>query len=104
MNMIFKKLGTKHRGTTPYHPRINSAVEQFNSVLGQTITKYLIEHPIREWDNYLEQALFAMHIHTHTSTKRSPFYLLYRVNPRLLGDAVEPTCHGYLASTEPLGL
>ena len=87
MRLVFKRLGTKHRGTTSYHPQMNGAVKQYNGVLGQMIMKYLIGHPIKDWDKYLEQALFTTHICTHFTTKMSPFYLLYRVNPTLSGDA-----------------
>ncbi len=101
MGLVFKRLGTKHRGTTPYHPRTNGAVERYNGVLGQMITKYLIGHPIKDWDKYLEQALFATRIRTHSTTKMSPFYLLYGVNPTLPGDASMPTPDRYDERIDP---
>ena len=101
MNMAFELLGTKHRGTTPYHPRTNGAVERFNGTLGQMLTKYCIGQPIKNWDKYLNQALFATRIRTHTTTGFSPFYLLYGVNPRLPGDAAGPTPDLYDERIDP---
>lgn len=101
MGLVFERLGMKHRGTTPYHPRTNDAVERYNGVLGAMLTKYLVNHPIKEWDQYLEQALFATRICTHSTTKMSLFYLLYGVNPRLPGDASMPTPDRYDRRIDP---
>ena len=35
-------LKTKHRVTTPYHPYTNSKVKNFNSFLGSTLTKLIV--------------------------------------------------------------
>jgi transposase InsO family protein len=35
-------LGTKHRVTTPYHPRTNGIVKNFNGLLGNVLTKMFI--------------------------------------------------------------
>jgi len=101
MKQTFELLGTKHRGTTPYHPRTNGAVERFNGVLGHMLTKYCIGQPIKNWDVYLNQALFATRIRTHTTTGFSPFYLLYGVNPHLPGDAGGPTPELYDERIDP---
>jgi hypothetical protein len=36
--------------------------------------------------SFLDQALVACRIQTHTTTKTSPFYLVYDKHPHLLGD------------------
>jgi hypothetical protein len=41
------------------------------------------------WDEYLTQAVFAIRLRIHAVSKYSPFYLLYGVNPKLLGDPYE---------------
>jgi hypothetical protein len=80
------KLKTRHRTTTPYHPRTNGKVENLNGLLGAMLTKYCMGLPTRVWDLYLHQALAAARFREHTVTKRSPFYLVYGVHPRLVGD------------------
>jgi len=48
--------------------------------------KLLLNKPTKLWDLYLDQAVFACRIRTHTTTKTFPFYLLYGRHPHLLGD------------------
>ena len=101
MEEAYDLLGAKHRGTTPYHPRTNGAVERFNGVIGKMLTKYCIGQPRKAWDLYLDQALFATRIRTHTTTGFSPFYLLYGVNPTLPSDASGPSPEGYEERIDP---
>ena len=83
-------LKTKHRTTTPYHPRTNGKCENLNGTLGRMLTKYLMGKPTRLWDEYLPQTLFATRVHEHTTMGRSPFYMLYGVEPRIPSDPNEP--------------
>jgi transposase InsO family protein len=85
-----KQLATRHRTTTPYHPRTNGKVENLNGLIGRMLTKYLVGKPTRLWDEYLHQALFAARIRIHTVTKKSPFYLLYGLSPRIPSDPNTP--------------
>jgi hypothetical protein len=80
------KIKTLHKGTSPYHPRTNGKVERLNGIVGAMLGKMLLNKPTKLWDLYLDQALFACRIRTHTTTKTSPFYLLYGQHPHLLGD------------------
>jgi hypothetical protein len=54
------------------------------------LTKYLANKPTMLWDLYLPQALFACRVRVHATTKRSPFFLLYGVHPRLPSDENPP--------------
>jgi len=85
-----EKIKTVHKGTSPYHPRTNGKVESLNGLIGNMITKYLLGKPTKLWDLYLDQALFACRVRTHSTTHTSPFYLVYGKHPRLLGDDNHP--------------
>ena len=81
-----EKIKTLHKGTSPYHPRTNGKVERLNGIIGTMLGRMLLNKPTKLWDLYLDQAIFACRIRTHTTTKISPFYLLYGRQPHLLGD------------------
>ncbi len=50
-------------------------------------------------NEYLSQTIFAIRVRTHAVTRKSPFYLLYGVEPHLPGDTSPPR-----ESMEPLDL
>jgi transposase InsO family protein len=86
MKHYLNQLYVKHRVTTPYHPRTNGKVENFNGLLGATLTRMMVNRPTVLWDQYLHQALFAIRIRVHTTTRYSPYYLLFGRQPRLPDD------------------
>jgi transposase InsO family protein len=79
----------RHKATTPYHPRTNGMVERMHSMLGHSLTTLSNGQPAK-WDEYLAQAVFAMRVRTHAVTKKSPFFLIYGVHPRIPGDTDPP--------------
>lgn len=86
MSAYTKLLATKHRVTTPYHPRTNGLVENLNGLLGAILTKMLTNQPTILWDQYLMQATFSIRIRIHTTRGKSPYTLLFGRNPRLPSD------------------
>jgi hypothetical protein len=89
VRIVCERMKTKHRGTTPYHPRTNGMVERLNGVLGKATSKYLVGKPRKIRDLYVPQATYYARIRTHTTTESSPFKLLYGVHPRLVSDETD---------------
>jgi hypothetical protein len=65
----------KHIKTTAYHPQGNGQTERMNQTLKNILSK--ISKTYTTWDHHLESALFAVRTARQTSTKYSPFELLY---------------------------
>jgi len=79
----------RHKATTPYHPRTNGMVERMHAMVGHSITTLSNSQPQR-WDEFLNQTIFAIRVRTHATTRYSPFYLLYGIEPRIPGDTDPP--------------
>ena len=50
------------------------------------LTKMTLGCNIATWDLYLPEALYATRIRQHASSGRSPFFLVYGLEPRILED------------------
>jgi transposase InsO family protein len=79
----------RHKATTPYHPQTNGMVERMHAMMGHSITTLSNSQPER-WDEFLPQTVFAIRVRTHAVSKKSPFYMLYGVSPRIPGDTEPP--------------
>ena len=71
--------GVKKSRTTPYHPQGDGMVERFNRTLIQLLKTYVESQ--EEWEKYLPYVLYAYRTSQHTSTKASPYLLLYGRHP-----------------------
>ena len=71
---------TAHVLTTAYHPQTNGLTERFNKTLCETINKYVLQYEKSEWDQFVPAALFAYRTKIQSSTKFTPFFLLYGRN------------------------
>ena len=83
---LVRLLQARHRLTTPYHPRANGKVENLNGTLGAILTKMVLGKNVATWELYLPEALYATRIRQHASSGRSPFFLPYGIEPRILED------------------
>jgi hypothetical protein len=75
-------LGFHKVNTTAYHPQTNGLVERYNRTLTAMLAK-TVEKGGPEWDERLPYVLFAYRASQQASTQESPFYLVYRRDPRL---------------------
>ncbi|XP_040072714.1 uncharacterized protein LOC120844827 [Ixodes scapularis] len=76
MKEVSRLLSMRHLLTTPYHPMCNGLVERFNGTIKQMLRRMCQERP-RDWDRYLPALLFAYREVPQSSSRFSPFELLY---------------------------
>ena len=76
MKEVSRLLSIEHVTSSPYHPQCNGLVEKFNGTLKSMIKKLCTERP-KDWDRYLEPALFAYREVRHETLGFSPFEMLY---------------------------
>ena len=79
---VCRLAGIKKINTSGYHPQTDGMIERFNKTLTDMLSKYAAIHG-PQWDQYLDHCLFAYRMRPHSSTKRSPFELLYGREARL---------------------
>ena len=79
---VCQLLGVKKINTSGYHPQTDGLIEKFNSTLINMIAKSC-DVKERNWDDYLPYLLFAYRVSAQSSTKESPFFLVYGRDPRI---------------------
>ena len=90
---VCNELGIDHHFTSPYTPRSNGKVENFNKFLKATIRK-LCQDDTASWDLVIDQILWIYRCCPHTSTGECPSMLVHAREPNLplhkLFQIVEP--------------
>ena len=76
MHEIYNVMGLKKTRTTAYHPQCDGQVERQNQTLQNIITAFVSQHSI-DWDEWLDQAVFAYNTSAHESTGISPYELVF---------------------------
>ncbi|XP_050462030.1 uncharacterized protein LOC126857007 [Cataglyphis hispanica] len=74
MRNLTKKFNIQHFKTT-YHPQFNGSIERSHHVLTEYL-KTQVEKE-KEWDNYINMAMFSYNTSVHEGTKFSPFELIF---------------------------
>ena len=93
-------LGMKKINTSGYHPQTDGLVEKFNSTILAMLAK-CTDGSVIEWDKKLPFVLFAYRSTIQSSTKESPFFLLYGRDPRLpSGSILDQARPEYLVDME----
>ena len=79
--MLWKKMGTDLTFSSTYHPQTDGQTKVVNRSLGNLLRILVTEHH-NQWDHILPQAEFAYNDSPNRSTRKSPFQILYGMQPR----------------------
>ena len=97
---LHRLTGVEQRVTSANHPQANGLVERQNRTIKNTLVKVLDENP-STWPFIIEGVLFAHRVSVHSSTKYSPFKLLYNRDPVLPIDVKHNLQPSLINSNEP---
>ncbi|XP_039056854.1 LOW QUALITY PROTEIN: uncharacterized protein LOC120199967, partial [Hibiscus syriacus] len=75
MDSVCKQFKIKHHNSTTYRPKMNGAVEAANKNIKRLIEK--MTETYKDWHEKLPFALFAYRTSVRTSTRATPFSLVY---------------------------
>ena len=73
---LVEKFAIKHLFSIPYHPQTNGLVERFNRTLCESLAK-LVKDCENTWDKFIGPVLFAYRTTPQSTTKMTPFFLMY---------------------------
>ncbi|XP_064639557.1 uncharacterized protein LOC135495071 [Lineus longissimus] len=75
---LLQKLGVNKSLTTPYNPKSNGRVENFNKILKSMMKTYIYDHreSVGDWDSMLPLFLMAYRSSVDNSTGETPHYML----------------------------
>jgi transposase InsO family protein len=79
------RLGIKQNLSSTAHPQTDGQSERVNRVIEDYLRHY-VDPTQRDWDTYLPMAEFAYNNAIHESTRSTPFYLNYGLDPHVPGD------------------
>jgi hypothetical protein len=85
---LWKKLGTNLAFSFSYHPQMDGQTEVVNRSLGDLLRSLVTEHH-SSWDSILPQAEFAYNNLVNRSTGKSPFQVVYGIQPRGVSDLMD---------------
>ena len=89
LSELCKAFGVEKSNTTPYHPMGDGLVERMNHSL-LNLLRTLMEKR-SNWEDHLQLLLFAYRTTQHSTTKMSPYEVLFGQNPPPLQLPCSPT-------------
>jgi hypothetical protein len=78
---LWKILGTEGCMTTAYHLQTDGETERMNREIETYLRIFCSNHP-HDWNQYLLALEFAINNRINSSTKQSPFFLMYGSHPK----------------------
>ena len=84
---VFDRLGTKLNMSVAGRPQLDGLSERMNRVLKEMLRSF-VNHHQDDWPRYLPLCEFACHSAVNSSTKASPFSIVYGFEPRSPSDFV----------------
>jgi hypothetical protein len=78
---LWNKLGTKLLFSTTCHPQTDGQTEVVNCTLGAML-RAILKKILKMWEECLPHVEFAYNRATHSTTKVSPFQVVYGFNPQ----------------------
>ena len=78
---LCKELGIKRSVTSAYHPQTNGLDERTNQTLKTRLAK-LVNEKQDNWCDFLEDVAYSIRTQKHSTTKYTPFFLMFGRNPR----------------------
>ncbi|KAI4304971.1 hypothetical protein MLD38_040424 [Melastoma candidum] len=80
--MLWHKLGTKLMFSTTCHPQTDGQTEFVNRTMG-SLLRAIVSKNKKDRDDKLTPAEFAYNQAPHSTTRATPFKVVYGVNPRI---------------------
>ncbi|CAI7730001.1 unnamed protein product [Closterium sp. NIES-54] len=85
--VLLEKFGIYHEFSRPNHPQSSGLIERFQRTLKGALLRLGETNPF-EWDENICWVLLGYRASIHSSTKFSPFFLLYGRHPNITGSTL----------------